>query len=908
MAHKALLIGSQTGELSGVVNDVTAMADELDHWGFSSVKCESENASRAGILDEYERLIAHARPDDVLVVYYSGHGAYFPDPTLGSGTPSHRTLQLIVPTDFESSVEEDFRGIAAVELSVLLARLTSRTRNVTVVLDCCHSAQLSRDPDQVVKSNTRAVSERLIRAHIDTLIREGLAIDLWHPPGNPDAVRVVACAPEQVAFEASNADGIRMGYLTDALTRSLAELRNSKLTMSWATVIDRVRQRVIRTWSGQRPELEGPAQRVVFGTAEIDPVGTLPVVQDQRRDRNRVRITGAALFGACPGDGFVVMPDGAAVLDHGSKLGDVQVDYVDALGAYGILVGRAGSQDLPLGARAHLVHTAMPTLPVRIVGESRHSDLITTAVRSAPMLHIAADDVQTPVLVGAYSTGLVIHDASGPLHRPRPVDATGTALVMGDLTRMAKARALRTLTESSSVSLTTPVTVEFARVAAGVVLPLPRSGAVIHSGESICVTARNDGEEKVYVSLLDIGVSARISVLNPSMPSGIRLAPGASYVFGGHDYTGALPGMEVSWPASVPVGRPRLETIVVLISDEPTSTHVLEQPGVRNDSSLSRLENYLRQLGAASARDTSPDTGRPVRFAVQTIDFDLVPTAAPATNQVAFQVDDRPAPSVALWGNRSTAAVTVLMSDLVVHHNRAFRHADVRFDMLVVTEDEAGNPEFHARTECFKDISDGKRLVLSDAPIFHGVAHRYLDIAVWVSSADAASADLTTLLRNHPTVAVPPAASAFVESVHQILQYSVNQPTGLYRTTLLGAERFGLSRPSEDSEIRAQDFSFRCAVLPGRPSDSSRGIGFRTEKGQLMSEKHVVIGGQVWGVPSADVEKVTSDIEHAMANSTVVRLSLLQGNQPVTVFFNGGRAVTATLGDGAGPRPTEISG
>lgn len=832
MARKALLIGAETGDLTGVANDVTAMAEALGRWGFTSTRCEEENAGRAGILDAYERLIGQARPDDAIVVYYSGHGAYARDPDRGPGTPGPRTIQLIVPTDIDDSAEGDFRGITAAELSVLLARLTERTRNVTVVLDCCHAAHMSRDPDRVVKALPRAIPEHLIRSHLDALRREGLALDLWQPPGNPHAVRVVACAPEQQACEDDNADGVRMGYLTDALTRALTELRDSGLTLTWDTVVDRVRQQVLGRWAAQRPEVEGPARRVVFDVAEADPVATLPV----SREWGRVRIPGASLLGVRPGDGFVVMPDDAPEPDDDRKLGDVRVDRVDAQAAYGVLVPRRPDlpvaldpeAPLPLGARAHLVRSTLPALPVRIAGDDPRLAALARAVEPVTLVRVAGDAEPAPVRVEAGADGLTIHDAAGPLHTPRPADPAGTARLVGDLKRLAQAHALRCLTEDPGLALGTPVSIRLARVVDGVPVPLPRSGAVLHAGQSICVTVRNEGRDTVYVSLLDIGISARISVLYPSSPSGVRLDPGQEYVFGSDDLTGALPGMAVTWPASVPGDRPRPETIVVLVSAEPTDTRFLEQRGIGRGAAPSRLERHLRQLGAG-AREVVPATARRVRFALRPIDFDLAPTPAPPAETAVFQVDDRPRPAATLEGHRpgAGAALTLRLSDLVVHHNRAFRCADIRLDALVVTDDAAGRPECHVHTERFTDIGDGERLTGSGTPVFRGTARGRLDVAVWVSPAGGAGVDLAALLRAEAAAAPagPRAASVLVDAAHRVLRDALGQTTGLYRNTLLAAERFGVTHLAGEFAVRAQDFSFRCTVaeesrpLPGGPSE-----------------------------------------------------------------------------------------
>ena len=57
MKRKALLIGSQTGSLTGVDNDVALMDNLLRPLRFDIDTCTGKNATRAGILDRYRRLI-----------------------------------------------------------------------------------------------------------------------------------------------------------------------------------------------------------------------------------------------------------------------------------------------------------------------------------------------------------------------------------------------------------------------------------------------------------------------------------------------------------------------------------------------------------------------------------------------------------------------------------------------------------------------------------------------------------------------------------------------------------------------------------------------------------------------------------------------------------------------------------
>lgn len=263
MRHVALLIGAQTYDLTGVGNDVDTMSELLGRRGFTSTRCEGPLATRAGILDAYERLIRDTRPDDAVVVYYSGHGglAVAPPALAPAGRTALPRLQFIVPTDYAESTSSDFRGITAAELSVLLVRLANRTDNITVVLDACHAAHLSRGDDLLVKAlRQRAFLD--VAEHLSRQRRRGLHPEVRHVLGNQSAVRVVACGRDRSAYEYTDRAGRRVGVFTEAVARTLAETGDQQAT--WAGLLPRIRARVSAVVPWQRPEAEGPAQRLLF--------------------------------------------------------------------------------------------------------------------------------------------------------------------------------------------------------------------------------------------------------------------------------------------------------------------------------------------------------------------------------------------------------------------------------------------------------------------------------------------------------------------------------------------------------------------------------------------------------------------------------------------------------------------
>lgn len=763
MARKALLIGAQTAGLTGVDNDITALSKALDQWDFTMTRCQAENASRAGILDAYERLVAEARPDDAIVVHYSGHG----------GRTHSSRIQFIVPTDYAASTPGDFRGITAAELSLLLADLTARTPNVTVILDCCHSAHLSRDPDQAVRAIGRAVPQHVLTTHLDTVRRTNPRLNSLNPQGNPHAVRIVACAPEQSAYERRNRAGVSMGLLTDALTTALCEARQGNRDIPWASIIDRLRHRVLTVEPRQRPEAEGPAQRILFDTREADPVATLPITVTA----GIARIPGAPLLNAHPGDEFTVTPTDEPT----PHLARVHLTRVDATTAWGPLT--PPDADIPVGARAHLTRTAAPAFPVALPDNAT----LARAVDAAPLLR-ATDDGRADVAVEVDGAGgLVITDRYGPLRSARQADGDGVALVVRDLTRLARAHALRTLADRQLAALDTPLTVEFG-LAGG--RPLPSTGAVLYAGQPIYVRIRNDGNDTVYVSLMDIGVASAITLLTPASPGGQRLGAGEEFVFGRNEITGDVPGVALTWPTELPTATPRPESVLVLATSAPVDTRVLEQQGVRGLGSP--LERVLAQLRTGQPRDlTPPTTGRPVRFAVHTIDFDLVPAPAPPPETTPFQVDDRPPPASVLWGRSPSAPVTVCLDALVVHHDRSVPGTELRLDTVIVTGEGT-----RTHTAWFTAVSDGQRLVPDDPVVYQGDPRGPLDIAVWVSPARGRPLD-------------PPTT---VDSAHERLCGEAGETVALYRTTVLPPETGAVT-------ARARDFTLTYRVTTEERTD-----------------------------------------------------------------------------------------
>ena len=92
---------------------------------------------------------------------------------------------------------------------------------------------------------------------------------------NPLAVRVVACDPTQSAYERPSSLGGRHGALTEQLVPPCASWAIKPLT--WRVLGNRIRRTITTSLPTQRPEVEGPSDRLLFSLETRSAANALPV-------------------------------------------------------------------------------------------------------------------------------------------------------------------------------------------------------------------------------------------------------------------------------------------------------------------------------------------------------------------------------------------------------------------------------------------------------------------------------------------------------------------------------------------------------------------------------------------------------------------------------------------------------
>jgi hypothetical protein len=852
MARRALLIGSQTLGLSGVNGDVEVMTEAVSDLSFETRKIMDSAATGDGIRAAYSELEQDCAPGDAVLVYYSGHGGRFTNRLRQRDPSLPAWLQFIVPTDFVMDGGTEFTGILAEELSVMQHNLTERTRNVTTVFDCCHSARMFRGPDAV----PRALVERDLpweavsaRWHAVQVTGDVAAAD-----ANPHAVQLVACAPDQSAYELPSAS---LGGMHGALTSALIDVLRSPQAagLSWREAIEVVRPAVLDVVTGQRPDLLGPnAARYLFSMEEKDVAGVLSVTVP-----NGVPwIEGAALFGVGEGDTYELREPGSA----GALTGAV-VDLVSAGRAR--LEPDAVLPDVPSKRLlAYPLRVSLGRRPVLVVpaGHAARREVV-KALAVSPAVRVV-EPTANRTSVGVLATleldddGIRLLDAAGmPLTSSRRrVDDGGLKLIGSALATLARATHVRELDSGQGqTALDADVHLTYTRLhpESGREIPI-QSGEHLFAGDAVVLRAHNRSDQTRYVSVIDVGLTGRVAILTSAEPSGATVVAGEELVVG-DDAAHQVKGIGLFWPDGLPIDGPRPETFVTLVADAPVSgLPALEQSGLRTRSGdlgpRSGLDLLIESL-AAGTRDAAAAAGGAAgetRYRVQRFDFLLHPEPRPAGDtEPDFEIDDRPDPSMRLIVARTfgpvPAQVAIRLSDVTVLANRSVFRSRVRVDTLVVTASAEEAQAVQAHSFFVDRVKDGDRLPMDTVRICDGPVDRFLDIAVWVSKADQQDVRLAELLAaelNSQDVAAAittlaalavaaPAAAAVAGSVAavatlvrtgaRLLSAHAGTSIGVYRTSLLPHERYGAGAPARrhpaSGSITAQDLALAFEVVDG---------------------------------------------------------------------------------------------
>jgi hypothetical protein len=636
--------------LEGCVNDAKVLGalleDRFDFPAQGVVMLLDEQATRERILSELDRLVEVATEDDVVVVTYSGHGSQMTD---REGDEADGLDETIVPHDSGRAPDPN-RDISDDELYVRLLALTQKTPFVTLLFDCCHSGSVARDAfgerSRWIEADLRSVDELPTSTVPRELLADGRDIGPsgWLPLGER-YVLIAGCRDDESSYEQAVAQGdgsVTHGALTYFLTR---ELSRAGPGATYRDVFELASVEVTATKPRQHPQMEGAADRELFGIRERTP---MPFVLVGPRSDDLVALRAGLAHGATVGSRWAVYAPGTkegtadaerrgtvSIVSVGAVTSDAKVIEEDAPGTVSegcrAVEESHDSGDLRLAIdvrvpagwmdrAARLVEGIGRSGSVRLVAEGEVADVraylvpardVTAAGDPVPQIGPIAEPVWA--VVGA--DGLL----AMPLH---PIDAEGVDAVLANLEKAARYRQVLSLRNPDADGvLQGGLSMRLLRLGPDgqwVEAQPDGGGSVVYrEGDRIALEISNRHPDPVYVSVLDLGLAGAIEQLYPVQGAAEQLAATGSIRFGVRDGEDLRLEFPEGWgvPADPNDARPAegVETFKLMATTSPADFRSLLQGGFR-DAEVSRSpaeELMSLALGSGGSRDVA----RPVHVA-----------------------------------------------------------------------------------------------------------------------------------------------------------------------------------------------------------------------------------------------------------------------------------------------------
>jgi hypothetical protein len=542
--------------------------------GRSGERRQTEVAEQPATLDNLRAALAALGTDrvsrgDRVFIYYSGHGMRVP---VHSARGGRYFREALAPADVLGDGE--LRLLYDFELNELLRAIVARTRAVTLVLDCCHAASVSRDgaTRSLARARTLPLTALGALGPGETLRDPADATD---PPsvalplalGVDDCHVVSACLGHQQTIEDIGPGDVPHGLFTSALLTALRPPEVDLAAVTWGRIWHAIRAEVERRNPHQDPAMFGNAGRPVLGGPPVEGDAGFTVT----RPGSRHRIEAGALAGVTPGAVLAVYGEQPAYFprldspeDHRARAGMLRV-----IGATpGTAVAEALEPfALPPGARARLVE-AGKAARLRCASLPEHS-AISEAIAGSRLLEQVAPEAAHVRLELADGRWLLTDDQ----HRAEPDAPVLFALDPWELYQAgallehyhAYARPLRMAALATDLAaplelrvlhchgaVRAPDAQGAAELAA--VLPHDAHVYVLQDGAQVCFQVRNGSQHRLRVTLINAAASGRVQLLGDDV-----IDAGAFHRFWANSNLGAPFTMELP-----PGARRAIDRIVAI--------------------------------------------------------------------------------------------------------------------------------------------------------------------------------------------------------------------------------------------------------------------------------------------------------------------------------------------------------
>jgi len=549
------------------MNDIPLVRGALEQQGFlpENIRVlEDAEADAAGIREAFRRLIRQTDDGDVVVFHYSGHGHRLTNDNPEEDDEVDGYDELLVPYGAPDEFYDGYDGSLHIrddELGAFVTALRLRagpTGNVTIFLDSCYSGTGTRGgpelpargsekplgpPSRVVTSDTRGDAPA-----------DGTGIELSAASGTrggddqlaPFAV-FSAASQRQVAYETWDIDGkTKVGSLSYAIARTLPQAGPG-------TTYRALFAEITRSLSGkvmQNPQMEGTADAQLFSN-QLTQQASYVVVESA--DATGVTLAGGSLMGLNAGTRLVVHDVGATRADPATSIATLRVLDATATSALAeIEEGAITTADS--GAWAFVTERTYGDLALRVRLDAalleRDREGLARVLSETGIIEIVTEGAD--VVVGERGGLPVARTTADDLELA--IGAVDVVRVVEDFARNRYLRRLSFSAPDIRVELDlSPVEIEHDRLgrATGCApadwdpdahgsKSLGGGQWSLSTGDAYRLRARNTGERRAFVALLDLQPKGAITVLRPrddEAPSSYELDVGGEMDLGCYQIT-----------------------------------------------------------------------------------------------------------------------------------------------------------------------------------------------------------------------------------------------------------------------------------------------------------------------------------------------------------------------------------
>lgn len=307
----------------------------------------NENATQENIIREFKQhLVSNAKPGDVVVFYYTGHGFHVPDAN-GDETADREDEVTVmwVPKDKQSLPAKKRRALMYMlddTYQLLLQELSQKMRSedgkvrgsITVIFDSCNSGSAAK---AVLIPKGREWNEKIDGPRPAAVGAPDVASG-WLSLGKNQFEGITFIAGSQSnQFSYMMREATKGSILTYYMSEFLTNIARQKAdrNVTYDDMQKWVSSKVLGMGKVQDPQVEGNINAEIFGDGQPVIRQSLPIVRRVLAGPLRLELNVGALHGVNPGSRFDIYRRNTEVKNPANKLAEVEITAVSSISSEG---------------------------------------------------------------------------------------------------------------------------------------------------------------------------------------------------------------------------------------------------------------------------------------------------------------------------------------------------------------------------------------------------------------------------------------------------------------------------------------------------------------------------------------------------------------------------------------------